>query len=34
VYVRGCDQNGSQGDWLGSVEWIQLAQDSDVGGLL
>jgi hypothetical protein len=23
----GWDQNGSLGDWLGGVEWIQLAQD-------
>jgi hypothetical protein len=25
VYVIGCDQNGSQGDWPGSVEWNHLA---------
>jgi hypothetical protein len=24
---RRWDHNGSYGDWLGSVEWIQLAQD-------
>jgi hypothetical protein len=27
--MGGWDQDGSYGDWLGSVEWIQLAQDRD-----
>jgi hypothetical protein len=27
--VDGWHQNGSWGDWLGGVEWIQLAQDTD-----
>jgi hypothetical protein len=25
--MGGWDQNGSYGDWLWHVEWIQLAQD-------
>jgi hypothetical protein len=25
--MGGWDQNVSLGDWLGGVEWIQLAQD-------
>jgi hypothetical protein len=28
VYMEGCDQNDLR-DWLGSGEWIQLAQDRD-----
>jgi hypothetical protein len=32
--MRGSDQNGSGGDWLGVVEWIQLAQDRVVRGIL
>jgi hypothetical protein len=27
--MGGWDQNISWGDWLGSVDWIQLAQDRD-----
>jgi hypothetical protein len=27
--MGGWDQNGPQTDWLGGVEWIQLAQDRD-----
>jgi hypothetical protein len=27
--VGGWDQNGSQGDWLGGVDWIRLAQDRE-----
>jgi hypothetical protein len=27
--MGGWDQNGSWGDCLGGVEWIQLAQDRD-----
>jgi hypothetical protein len=28
-HTRGWDQNGSQGDWLRSVQEVQLAQDRD-----
>jgi hypothetical protein len=27
--MGGWDQNGPQGDWLGGMKWIHLAQDRD-----
>jgi hypothetical protein len=28
--MGGCDRNGSWGDWLWGVEWIQLAHVKDL----